>query len=374
MDRLWTDGPQTRTYAPPTHPRPPIAEPPFTAPPAASPPPLPPAAGGGGGRSPWLAAVGGGTVSALLVTAVLFGTGIAGGDDQQQQVPAGTTTPPAVVNASDAKGDLVRTVYAAASPSVVSVLTQSGSGTGFLADGNGTIVTNAHVVGDASQVKVRFEDGGELHDAEVLGVDESVDLAALKVDADAAKGVRPLRFADSDSVQVGDSAVAIGYPLGLDRTATAGIVSGLERKIDSPNGFSIDKVIQTDAPINPGNSGGPLLDSNAQVIGVNSQIATAGGEPGQRRHRLRDPGQHRQGGAPAARARRDAGARLPRPLDERGAERRRADRRRDSRRPGREGGPHPGRRGHEGRRPGRPDALTTWRRRSRTTSPATRWT
>ena len=282
MDRLWADGPQTRTYAPPTHPQPPIAEPPFTAPPVAPPPspPLPPAAGGGGGgRSPWLAAVGGGTVSALLVTAVLLGTGIAGGDDQQV-VPAGTTPPPAVVNASDAKGDLVRSVYAAASPSVVSVLTESGSGTGFLADGNGTIVTNAHVVGNASQVKVRFEDGGDLHDAEVLGVDESVDLAALKVDADAAKGVRPLQFADSDSVQVGDSAVAIGYPLGLDRTATAGIISGLERKIDSPNGFSIDKVIQTDAPINPGNSGGPLLDSSARVIGVNSQIATAGGSQG----------------------------------------------------------------------------------------------
>jgi putative serine protease PepD len=281
MDRLWTDGPQTRTYAPPSHPRPPIAEPPFTAPPASPPPspPLPPAAGGGGGgRSRWLAAVGGGTVSAVIVSAVLLGTGVACGDDAQP-VPAGTT-PPAVVNASDAKGDLVRSVYAAASPSVVSVQTQSGSGTGFLVDSNGTIVTNAHVVGDSAQVKVRFEDGGELHDAQVLGVDASVDLAALKVDADAAKGVRPLQFADSDSAQVGDSAVAIGYPLGLDRTATAGIVSGLERKIESPNGFSIDKVIQTDAPINPGNSGGPLLDSSARVIGVNSQIATAGGSQG----------------------------------------------------------------------------------------------
>ena len=114
----------------------------------------------------------------------------------------------------------------------------------------------------------------------MLGVDASTDLAALKVDADAAKGVKPLQFADSDKVQVGDSAIAIGYPLGLDRTATAGIISGLERKIESPNGFSIDKVIQTDAPINPGNSGGPLLNANGQVIGVNSQIATAGGGQG----------------------------------------------------------------------------------------------
>jgi putative serine protease PepD len=92
--------------------------------------------------------------------------------------------------------------------------------------------------------------------------------------------VRPLELADSDRVQVGDTSVAIGYPLGLDRTATAGIVSGLGRQIQAPNGFSIDEVIQTDAPINPGNSGGPLLNSRGQVIGVNSQIATAGGSEG----------------------------------------------------------------------------------------------
>jgi putative serine protease PepD len=278
MDRLWTDGPPTRTYAPPTRPRPPVAEPPFTAPPPPPPaPPLPPAAGGGGnGPSRWLAAVGGGAVSAVIVSAVLLGTGIAGGDEP---VPASTVSP-AAVNGSDAKGQLVRSVYAAASPSVVSVRTQSGSGTGFLVDSDGTIVTNAHVVGDSQQVQVRFEDDGDMHDAQVLGVDASTDLAALKVDADAAKGVRPLEFADSASVQVGDSVVAIGYPLGLNRTATAGIISGLERKIESPNGFSIDKVLQTDAPINPGNSGGPLLDSRARVVGVNSQIATAGGGQG----------------------------------------------------------------------------------------------
>ena len=114
----------------------------------------------------------------------------------------------------------------------------------------------------------------------MLGVDASTDLAALKVDEGSADGVRPLQLADSDDVQVGDSAVAIGFPLGLDKTATAGIVSGLEREIQAPNGFSIDKVIQTDAPINPGNSGGPLLNASGQVIGVNSQIATAGGGNG----------------------------------------------------------------------------------------------
>jgi putative serine protease PepD len=150
----------------------------------------------------------------------------------------------------------------------------------FLVDSNGTIVTNAHVVGDNRQVQVRFNDKSDFVDAQVLSVDASTDLAALKVDESAAQGVRPLKLADSDKVQVGDTAIAIGYPLGLDRTATAGIISGLERQIQSPNGFSIDKVIQTDAPINPGNSGGPLLNAEGEVIGVNSQIATAGGGEG----------------------------------------------------------------------------------------------
>ena len=114
----------------------------------------------------------------------------------------------------------------------------------------------------------------------MLGTDASSDIAVLRVDPSKTGGVKPLALANSDSVQVGDLAVAIGYPLGLDRTATAGIVSGLGRDIKAPNGFSIDKVIQTDAPINPGNSGGPLLDGAGRVIGINSQIATTGGGGG----------------------------------------------------------------------------------------------
>jgi putative serine protease PepD len=267
MDRLWTDGPPTRTYTPPPPPNPPYAAPP---PPPQAPPPR-------GGGSRWLAALGGGTVSAAVVAAVLLGTGLAG-NDSPSAAPAATA--PVVATSGDAKSEIARAVYAAASPSVVSVRTQSGSGTGFLVDGDGTIVTNAHVVGDASQVQVRFEDDGDLHTAQVLGVDASTDLAAIKVDPSAADGVRPLALADSDKATVGDPVVAIGYPLGLDRTATAGIVSGLGREIQAPNGFSIDKVIQTDAPINPGNSGGPLLNASGQVIGVNSQIATAGGGNG----------------------------------------------------------------------------------------------
>jgi putative serine protease PepD len=274
MDRLWADSPPTRTY-PPAPPREERAEAPPREDRGPVPPRQPPPPRGGGSR--WLAALGGGAVSAVLVSGVLLGTGLVGDNES----PATTTTPTApVVAGGGADSDLVRSVYAAASPSVVSVRRGSGSGTGFLVESDGTIVTNAHVVGDATQVKVRFTDDGPLVDAEVLGVDASTDLAALKVDASAAEGVRPLALADSADVQVGDAAVAIGYPLGLDRTATAGIVSGLERQIQAPNGFSIDKVIQTDAPINPGNSGGPLLNASGEVIGVNSQIATAGGSGG----------------------------------------------------------------------------------------------
>jgi putative serine protease PepD len=272
---LWTDDQPTRSEAKPREGSDPAAR---NAPPGGSDPSSRGAAPGGSDpkrRSPWLAAVGGGAVSAVVVSAVLLGTGVAGDNNQPAAAPA--TTAPVTISASDAKGNLVRSIYAAASPSVASVRTSSGSGTGFLVDSNGTIVTNAHVVGGSNQVQVRFDDNGQYHDAQVLSVDASTDLAALKVDPSVAQGIRPLQLADSDGAQVGDTAVAIGYPLGLARTATAGIVSGLERQIQSPNGFSIDKVIQTDAPVNPGNSGGPLLNAKGQVVGVNSQIATAAG-------------------------------------------------------------------------------------------------
>ena len=167
-------------------------------------------------------------------------------------------------------------IYARASPAVVSVRTRGDTGTGFLFDRDGTLVTNAHVVGRSRQVAVRFGGNGHSISASVLGVDPSSDLAVLKIAVSDTPNVDPLTLADSSRVRVGDTAVAIGNPFGLDRTATAGIISGLGRHIRAPNGVEIDQVIQTDAPINPGNSGGPLLDVNARVIGVNSQIATAG--------------------------------------------------------------------------------------------------
>jgi putative serine protease PepD len=262
MDRLWADGPPTRTY-PPEPPRNDRVEP--------APPP-PPRRDDRGGGSRWLAALGGGAVSALLVSGILLGTGLAGDDTS----PTATTPTAPVVAGGGSDSDLVRSVYAAASPSVVSVRAGSGSGTGFLVESDGTIVTNAHVVGDASEVRVRFADEQTVTGT-VRGVDRSSDLAVVRVDPADAGRLQPLRLADSEQVRPGQLAVAIGSPLGLEQTATAGIVSGTGRHIQAPDGFQIDSVIQTDAPINPGNSGGPLLDAKGRVIGVNSQIASQSG-------------------------------------------------------------------------------------------------
>jgi putative serine protease PepD len=234
-------------------------------------------------RSPVVAALLGGVVSAVLVVGVLLATGLVDGDDNQ---PTGSTTATALPAApggnaaSPPARGTVGAIYASASRGVVSVQSGGGSGTGFVVDQDGTIVTNSHVVGSADEVRVRFGDSGRALRAEVLGSDPSVDIAVLHVDPSSAGTLYPLALADSDKVKVGDTAIAIGNPLGLDRTATSGIVSGLGREIRAPNGFQIDKVIQTDAPINPGNSGGPLLDSQGRVIGVNSQIATSGAGSG----------------------------------------------------------------------------------------------
>src|SRR3954468_2117598 len=184
-----------------------------------------------------------------------------------------------------ANGNLAPTkvgqIYARASKGVVSVAAREGNGTstgtGFVIDDNGTVVTNAHVVGEVGTAQVRFGDQGRTLDAPILGRDASSDLAVLRVDPADAGALHPLALADSSRVRIGDNVVAIGNPFGLDRTATAGIVSGLGRHITAPNGFDIDEVIQTDAPINPGNSGGPLIDARGRVIGVNSQIETGGG-------------------------------------------------------------------------------------------------
>jgi S1-C subfamily serine protease len=139
-------------------------------------------------------------------------------------------------------------------------------------DKSGHIVTNAHVVEGARKIEVSFSNRDKV-EARLVGQDPSTDLAVLKVDVDA-RALTPLQLGNSDGARVGDSVVAIGNPLGLERSVTAGIVSALHRPLTAPNDFTIDDLIQTDAAINSGNSGGPLLGANGRVIGVNTAIAT----------------------------------------------------------------------------------------------------
>jgi S1-C subfamily serine protease len=159
---------------------------------------------------------------------------------------------------------------------------QQALGSGFVIDKSGRIVTNYHVVQGADTIEVGFSNRDTVK-ARVVGTDPSTDLAVLKVDVDA-RALTPLRLGDSDRIRVGDSVVAIGNPLGLERSVTAGIVSALHRPLTAPDNFTIDDVIQTDAAINSGNSGGPLIAANGRVIGVNTAIATgstgAGGNIG----------------------------------------------------------------------------------------------
>jgi S1-C subfamily serine protease len=156
--------------------------------------------------------------------------------------------------------------------------TQQALGSGFVIDKAGHIVTNYHVVQGANRVEVSFSDNERLP-ARIVGRDPSTDVAVLQVKA-RSRALTPLRLGNSDAVEVGDSVVAIGNPLGEDRSITAGIVSALQRRIFAPNGAPIDHAIQTDAALNHGNSGGPLLDARGEVIGVNSQIQTSGGSDG----------------------------------------------------------------------------------------------
>ncbi len=159
------------------------------------------------------------------------------------------------------------------------VQTQKALGSGFVIDKAGHIVTNYHVIAGAKSAQVSFSNN-ESFKAQIVGYDATTDLAVLRVNA-SSRALTPLTLGDSDRVQVGDQVVAIGNPFGLSRTVTAGIVSALQRQITSPNQYTIDHVIQTDAAINHGNSGGPLIDAQGHVIGVNAQIDTGStGEQG----------------------------------------------------------------------------------------------
>jgi len=238
-------------------------------------------------RNPFVAALLGGLV-VLICGAIAVAAGWLGEDNTtvvQSSVPA------SVGDAGEGRGLTVNEIYKRDGPGVVFISAQitrqqespfgfpqeqrgQATGSGFVIDKDGHVLTNAHVVEGGEKIEVKFSDEKTV-DARLLGSDSSTDVALLKVGRrDLPK---PLALGDSAKVEVGDAVVAIGNPFGLDRTVTTGIVSALQRQLEAPNGFAIDNVIQTDAAINPGNSGGPLLDSLGRVIGINSQIATGGG-------------------------------------------------------------------------------------------------
>jgi S1-C subfamily serine protease len=240
-----------------------------------------------------LAGVLGGLV-VLVVGAVLIATDVIDTGDTKTVVRESPATQATSTSTASTDGRSVRDIYKQEGRGVVFIQAQgvtgdsnspfglpqqgTATGSGFVVDKDGTIVTNAHVVEGADNVQVRFDENGEFIDAEVKGVDTSSDIAVLKIDPSSVSDLTPLPLGDSSKLQVGDSVIAIGNPFGYSKTVTTGIVSGLQREIQAPNGFTIPDVIQTDASINPGNSGGPLLDANGRVIGINSQIATGGGQ------------------------------------------------------------------------------------------------
>jgi S1-C subfamily serine protease len=239
---------------------------------------------------------------AFLAAAAVLGGGVALGGAAAVGAFDGTSSTTIVQPSSAAAKTLpasagtalsINEIYKRSGPGVVQITSTIGSstspngqfqessqalGSGFVLDKDGHIVTNYHVIEGATSIEVRFSNDDTLK-ATLVGSDPSTDVALLKVDA-SARALTPLALADSDRLEVGDAVVAIGNPFGLERTVTAGIVSALQRAVEAPNGFSIDHVIQTDAPINHGNSGGPLLNTRGEVIGINSQIETGGSGEG----------------------------------------------------------------------------------------------
>jgi len=237
------------------------------------------------------------TLTAAVAAGALIGAGggagtyaaLSSGDTKTvvRQITVGDSQP-----AANTSGLSVNAIYKLANRGVVEVKVnsqssdpfggtrqQSAEGSGFVYDTSGHVITNQHVVAGATSVHVTFWNG-KTYTAHVVGTDPSTDLAVLDVDAPSSS-LFPLTVGDSSKVEVGDNVVAIGAPFGLAETVTAGIVSALHRQMTSPNNFSIDDSIQTDAAINHGNSGGPLLDQQGHVIGVNAQIESdSGGSDG----------------------------------------------------------------------------------------------
>ena len=243
------------------------------------------------------ALVGGGVVVAVLAASGSLSSSSKTVTEVQAAAPATSgpaSSSTAIPTRSGGGGGLsAHEIYERTAPSVVKVTStivrqsespfgfgesaQQGTatGSGFVIDSNGTLLTNWHVVENASKVTVSFEHSKTV-EAHVVGKNPSQDLAVLKIPTEGLT-LHPLTLGDSSAVEVGEPVVAIGNPFGLSRTLTTGVISALQREITAPNGFAIDNVLQTDAPINPGNSGGPLLNAKGQVIGITSQIETGGG-------------------------------------------------------------------------------------------------
>ena len=238
-------------------------------------------------KNPRVAVATAATCAALVGAGAVAAVSVALDDDTVAvaQVAATNATP-----AANSGSATVGEIYKRTSASVVEITvgstaeaspfgggggTQQAQGSGFVYDTEGHVITNQHVVDGAETVSVMFSNG-KSYSARVVGGDPSTDIAVIDVDAPASE-LKPLELSDSSEVEVGDGVVAIGSPYGLEQTVTAGIVSALHREITSPNSFSIDDAIQTDAAINHGNSGGPLLDMSGDVIGVNSQIESESG-------------------------------------------------------------------------------------------------
>ncbi len=206
--------------------------------------------------------------------------------------PTPTLLSPTIFSYVEARDQIMINLYQRISPSVVHItnragradrgtglVPEQGSGSGFIWDVKGHIVTNNHVVAGADEVDVTLSNG-QTFPSEVIGVDSYYDIAVLKIDPEGLT-LAPLELADSDEVKVGQTVIAIGNPFGLDRTLTSGLVSALGRRVETEQGALIGQAIQTDAAINPGNSGGPLLDVRGHVIGMNTAInSPTGGSVG----------------------------------------------------------------------------------------------
>jgi S1-C subfamily serine protease len=235
------------------------------------------------------------TVVLLLAVLGLAAVGCDSGDDERSSAPREvTTTRVQVVEGVGRKGgfDPVQ-IYDRLAPGVVTILSlfeggtsildeggEGGQGSGFVLDGDGYIATNAHVVtadsgGRAERVFVEFSDGNRV-EAKIVGVDPNADVALLKVDPDGLS-LTPLRLGVSHRIVVGEPVAAIGSPFGEKQSLSIGVISAVDRNIESLTRFQIGDAIQTDAAINPGNSGGPLLDQHGRVLGINAQIKSQSG-------------------------------------------------------------------------------------------------